>query len=152
LVYTNTAANDIGGGGQSTIGNRVLGYAAVSMPVGKSNLALYGWDMRRLQAAPGPVPVPRGNVIAVGAKLDRPLSPKATLAPLLEFRHELTDNGARMALLGYLLRAGTDLRYRLSDHAAGVVQAQLAFGTLHDEGKSVSVLGPRLGVLIEWAR
>ena len=152
LIYTNTAANDISGGSQSTIGNRVLGYAAVSMPLGKSQFSVYGWDMRRLQAAPGPVPVPRGNVLALGAKLDRPLSPKTTLSPLLEFRHELTDNGARMALLGYLLRAGTDLRYRLSDRAAGVVQAQLAFGTLHDEGKSVSIVGPRLGLFIEWAR
>ena len=152
LVFTTTAANDLGGGDQSTIGHRVLGYAAVSMPLGSSHLSLYGWEMRRLRAAPGAVPVPSGNVLALGAKLDRPLSPKTTLSPLLEFRHELTDNGARMALLGYLLRAGTDLRYRLSDRAAGVVQAQLAFGTLHDEGKSVSIVGPRLGLFIEWAR
>ncbi len=152
LVFTTTAANDLGGGAQSTIGNRVLGYAAVSMPLGNSHLSLYGWEMRRLRAAPGTVSVPRGNVLAVGAKLDRPLSPKATLSPLLEFRHELTDAGAKMTLLGYLLRAGTDLRYRLSDRAAGVVQAQLAFGTLHDEGTSVSIMGPRLGLFIEWAR
>src|SRR6266487_6693868 len=46
LIYTNTAANDISGGGQSTIGNRVLGYAAVSMPFGKSQFSVYGWDMR----------------------------------------------------------------------------------------------------------
>lgn len=152
LVYTTTAANDLGGGNQSTIGDRVLGYAAMSMPLGRSSLSLYGWEMRRLQAAPGSVPVPRGNVLAIGTKLDRPMSPRATLSPLLEFRHELTGSGTKMTLLGYLFRAGTDLRYRLSDRAAGVVQAQLAFGTLHDEGQTVSVFGPRLGMFIEWAR
>jgi len=156
LVYTTTAANDLGASRQSTIGDRVLGYAAVSMPFGNSHLSMYGWDMRRLRArntaSAGTLPVPRGNVLAVGARLDRPMGPKATLSPLLEFRHELTGPGQSMEVLGYLLRAGTDLRYRLSDRATGVIQAQLAFGTLHDEGTSVSIVGPRLGVMIEWAR
>jgi hypothetical protein len=96
--------------------------------------------------------VPRGNVLAIGTRLDRPLGPNATLSPLLEFRHELAGPGAQMELLGYLLRTGTDVRYRLSDHAAGVVQVQLAFGKLQDEGTSVSLFGPRLGALIEWTR
>lgn len=152
LVITKTAASDLGGGETSTVGTRVLGYAAVSMPLGSSSLSLYGWEMRRMQAAAGTVPMPRGNVLALGARLDRPLNPKTTLSPLLEFRHELTGPASRMVLLGYLLRAGTDVRYRLSDRAAGVVQAQLAFGTLHDEGKSVSIVGPRLGLFIEWAK
>jgi len=156
LVYTTTATNDLGASGQSTIGDRVLGYAAVSMPFGNSHLSVYGWDMRRLRArnsaTAGTMAVPRGNVLAVGARVDRPTGPRATLSPLLEFRHELTGPGQRMELLGYLLRAGTDLRYRLSDRAAAVLQAQLAFGTLHDAGTSVSILGPRIGLTLEWAR
>ena len=156
FVYTTTGANDLGTGSQSTIGDRFLLYATVSMPLGNSKLSLYGWEMRRMRArdfgTAGTVSVPRGNVLAVGTRLDRPLGPKATLSPLLEFRHELTGAGARMQLLGYLLRAGTDLRYHLSDHAAGVVQAQLAFGKLQDEGTSVSIFGPRLGAFIEWTR
>src|SRR2546425_7621094 len=152
LVYTTTAANDLGASRQSTIGDRVLGYAAVSMPFGNSHLSMYGWDMRRIRARPAAVPVPRGNVLAVGGRLDHPLGPKATLSPLLEFRHELTGPFQTMELLGYLLRTGTDLRYRLSDRATGVIQAQLAFGTLHDGGRSVSIVGPRLGALIEWTR
>lgn len=156
LVFTTTGANDIGTGRESTIGDRVLAYAATSLPLGRSNLSIYGWEMRRLRArnlgASGTVPVPRGNVLALGARLERPLSPKTTLVPLLEFRHELTDGGSGMTLLGYLLRTGSDLRYRLSDHATGVVQAQLAFGKIEDEGTSVSVVGPRVGFLIEWMR
>jgi hypothetical protein len=51
-----------------------------------------------------------------------------------------------------LLRAGSDVRYHLTDRATAVLQAQLAFGTLHDEGTSVSLVGPRISALIEWAR
>lgn len=152
LVYTTTAANDLGASQQSTIGDRILGYFAVSMPLGNSHLSLYGWEMRRRRARPGTVSVPRGNVLAVGARLDRPISPSATLSPLLEFRHELTGPAQTMELLGYLLRTGADLRYRLSDRATGVIQAQLAFGTLHDGVTSVSIVGPRVGALVEWAR
>ncbi len=156
FVYTTTGTNELGAGSQSTIGDRVLLYAAVSMPVGNSKLSLYGWEMRRFRArdsgTPGTVSVPRGNVLAIGTRLERPLSPSATLVPLLEFRHELTDAGSTMTLLGYLLRTGTDLRFRLSDHAAAVLQAQVAFGKIEDGGTSVSLVGPRLGVLIEWIR
>ncbi len=156
LVFTTTGAHDIGADSQSTIGDRVLAYAAASLPLGSSHLSIYGWEMRRLRArnvgASGTVAVPRGNVLALGARLERPLSPKATLVPLVEFRHELTDAGSGMTLLGYLLRTGSDLRYRLSNHATGVVQAQLAFGKIEHDGTSVSVVGPRIGVFIEWTR
>ena len=156
VVYTTTAANDIGGGEQSSIGDRVLGYVSTSMPLGSSHLSLYGWDMRRLRARneadSTTLAVPRGNVLALGARLEKPLGPNAVIVPLLEFRHELTGGADHMELLGYLLRSGADLRYRLSDRATGIIQAQVAFGTLQDAGTRVSVVGPRLGVLLEWSR
>jgi hypothetical protein len=153
LVYTTTGDNGIAGGTQTTIGDRVLAYAATSLPLGRSQLSLYGWEMRRLRARPSTLPVPRGNVLALGARLERPLNPNTTLVPLFEFRHELTGPGPTMELLGYLFRTGTDLRYRLSDRATGVLQAQFAFGTLQSpDHKRVSILGPRIGALIEWTR
>jgi hypothetical protein len=156
LVYTTTGGNDLGAGRQSTIGDRVLVYGTASLPLGSGHLSIYGWEMRRLRArnvgAPGTVSVPRGNVLALGARLERPLNPKATLVPLVEFRHELTGPADKMELLGFLFRAGTDLRYRLSDHSVGVLQAQVAFGQLQAPGMRVSVVGPRLGALLEWSR
>ena len=156
FVYSMTSANDLGGGEQSVIGDRFLAYASVSMPAGRSQLTMYGWDMRRLRArdydAPKTVVVPRGNLLAIGTRLDRPMGPKAVVSPLIEFRHELTGPGPSMELLGYLLRAGSDLRYHLTDRATAVLQAQIAFGTLHDEGMSVSLVGPRISAVIEWAR
>jgi hypothetical protein len=155
FMYTTTGANDLGGGRRSLIGGRALTYAAVSLPLGRSSLALYGWEMRRMSprnADTNAVLVPRGNVLALGARLNRPLSPKVTLSPLIEFRHELAGPGPTMELLGYLLRTGTDVRFRLSERATAVLQAQLAFGSLRDEGTRVSLFGPRLGAIIEWSR
>ncbi|MGH7530938.1 MAG: hypothetical protein ACREMN_11195 [Gemmatimonadales bacterium] len=157
VMYTTSGANAlVASGEQSVIGDRALAYAAVSMPLGRSTLSLYGWDLRRLRArdsgAPATLAVPRGNVLALGARLDRPLSPAATLSPLLEFRHELTGSSGRMELLGYLVRAGSDFRYRLGDQAVGVLQAQLAVGALHSQGTRISIFGPRLGAFLEWSR
>jgi hypothetical protein len=155
FIYTTTGANDIGSGRQSVIGDRALAYAAVSMPFGRGHLSVWAWEMRRLRAGnidTATVAVPRGNVLAIGARLERPLSPTLTLAPLFEFRHELTGPTAKMQLLGYLVRTGTDVRYHLSERATAVVQAQIAFGSLRDEQRSISLVGPRLGALIEWTR
>jgi hypothetical protein len=156
LVYTTTADNDIGGGQQSAIGDRVLAYAAASLPLGGAHLSLYGWEMHRLRARSSndsaTIAVPRGNVFALGARLERALSPKVTVVPLLEFRHELTGPADKMELLGYLVRGGADLRYRLSARATGVLHAQLAVGTIQDEGVRASVIGPRIGALVEWSR
>jgi hypothetical protein len=156
VVYTTTAANDIGPGQQSSIGDRVLAYLSTSVPLGSSHLSLYGWDMRRLRARneadSTTIAVPSGNVLALGARLDKPLGPDAVIVPVLEFRHELTGETGKMELLGLLLRTGADLRYRLSDRATGVIQAQIAFGTLQDQGTRVSLVGPRIGALIEWSR
>ena len=154
FIYTTSGANDLGGGARSLTGNRALVYGAMSMPLGRNSLSLYAWNMRRFSPASdsGDIVTPRGNVLAVGARFERPMSPKVTLVPLLEFRHELTGPTDKMVLLGYLFRTGTDLRYRLSTQATAVVQAQVAFGKLNDEGTSVSLFGPRLGMLIEWSR
>lgn len=156
ILYAASGANDIGGGQQTSIGDRVLAYVSASLPAGRAHLSLYGWEMRRLRARDhadsATVVVPRGNFLALGARLEAPLSPNATLVPLLEFRHELTGPTDKMELLGYLLRTGTDLRYRFSDRATGVIQAQIAFGTLQDEGTRASLFGSRIGALIEWSR
>jgi hypothetical protein len=156
VIYTTSGPNDIGGGQESVIGDRALLYVALSMPSGRSNLSLYAWDMRRFRARnseqAGVIAVPRGNVLALGARLDRPLTPRITLTPLVEFRHEMTGPAETMEPLGYLLRTGADVRYRLSDHAVAILQGQLAFGQLQDQGTTVSLLGPRIGALIEWSR
>jgi hypothetical protein len=97
--------------------------------------------------------VPRGNVLALGARLERPLSPVLSLAPNVEFRHELAGPATgNLVLLGWMVRPGMDVRYRASGAVTLLVQGQTAFGRVADNGGSVSLVGPRAVVLLEWAR
>jgi len=163
VVYTASQHNEYSGGGPATsdtsvTGDRALVYGSLSAPLGRGSLSVYGFEMARLRPRAfnttyaSAIQVPRGNVLALGVRLDRPLSPRATLSPCVEFRHELTDQGAGLALLGYVVRPGVNLRYRLSRAAAVVWQGQLAFGAVENQGSSSSLLGRRLGVVLEWTR
>jgi len=164
VVYTASQHNEYSGGGPaaasdtSVTGDRALVYGSLSAPLGRASLSVYGFEMARLRPRAfnttyaNAIQMPRGNVLALGVRLDRPLSPRATLSPCLEFRHELTDEGAGLALLGYLVRPGVNLRYRLSGAAAVVLQGQLAFGAVENQGSSSSLVGRRLGVVLEWMR
>ena len=154
LMYTLNQHDELSGSDASITGDRVLLYSSVSMPLGRSSFSLYGFDMLRLspRSVSTTYAVPRGNVLALGARLERPLSPRATLVPALEFRHELNDQGAGMALLGFLVRPGLDLRYRLSGPMSFVLQGQCAVGQLENDGTKVSLLSPRLSAVLEWTR
>ena len=147
-------------GSRSGIGDRVLVYSSVSLPAGASSLVFYGYDMYRLRRRgltatdSTTVRVPRGNVFALGARLERTLSPALRFAPNVEFRSELTGASAgSLTLLGWLVRPGVDLRYRASGRVTLLVQGQTAFGRLADNnGGSVALVGPRVVVLVEWSR
>ena len=137
-----------------------MAYSSVSLPAGASSLVFYGYDMYRLRprglaaADSNAVQVPRGNVFALGARFERTLSPALSLAPNVEFRSELTGESAgSLTLLGWLVRPGVDLRYRASGQVTLLVQGQMAFGRLADSnGGSVSLVGPRAVVLVDWSR
>ena len=153
VVYGAAAHDEFAGGQESATGDRVLVYAAANVPLGRGALSVYGWDMRRFRprdVSADSVTV-RGNVLTLGARLDRPLSPSLTVTPSLELRHELSGDQS-LDLLGYLVRPGADLRWRLSDRAVLTLQASVAIGSIQDEGTTVSLLGPRMGVLLEWTR
>src|SRR5438034_9025462 len=83
---------------------------------------------------------------------DLPLSPVLSLAPNVEFRHELAGPATgSLALLGWLVRPGVDVRYRASAAWTVLGQGQVAFGRVADNGSSVPLVGPRAVVLPEWA-
>ena len=135
-------------------------YSSVSLPAGAGSLVFYGYDMYRLRLRgltatdSTTVQVPRGNVFALGARLERTLSPALGLAPNVEFRSELTGASAgSLTLLGWLVRPGVDLRYRASGRVTLLVQGQTAFGRLaNGNGGSVALVGPRAVVLVDVTR
>jgi hypothetical protein len=155
-VYATSGADTLGAGSRSASGPRVLLYSGLSFPAGRGTLSLYAYDRYRLRPHgydSTVVQVPRGNVLALGARLERPLSPALSLAPNVEFRHELAGPATgSLALLGWLVRPGVDVRYRASGALTVLVQGQAAFGRLADNGSSVSLVGPRAVLLLEWAR
>ena len=155
-MYATSGADTLSAGSRSASGPRFLLYSGLSLPVGRSSLSLYVYDRYRLRPQgydSTVVQVPRGNVLALGARLERPLSPALSLAPNVEFRHELAaPPTGRLVLLGWLVRPGVDVRYRASGALTVLVQGQAAFGRLADGGSSVSLVGPRAVVLLEWAR
>ena len=155
-VYATSGADTLGAGSRSASGPRFLVYSGLSLPAGRSSLSLYAYDRYRLRPHgydSTVVQVPRGNVLALGVRLDRPLSPVLSLAPNVEFRHELAGPATgSLALLGWLVRPGVDVRYRASAAWTVLVQGQVAFGRVADNGSSVPLVGPRAVVLLEWAR
>ena len=155
-VYATSGADTLGAGSRSASGPRFLVYSGLSLPAGRGSLSLYAYDRYRLKPHgydSTVVQVPRGNVLALGARLDRPVSPAVSLAPNVEFRHELAGPATgNLVLLGWLVRPGVDVRYRASGALTILVQGQAAFGRLANNGGSVSLAGPRAVVLLEWSR
>jgi len=155
-VYAASGADTVVAGSRSVTGGRLLLYSAVSLPAGRGTLSLYAYDRYRFRpggADSTAVQVPRGNVLGLGARLDRPLSPALNLTPTVDVRHELVGPPTgSLALLGWLVRPGVDLRYRPGGAVALLVQGQVAIGRLADNGGSVPLVGPRAVVLLEWAR
>lgn len=158
LMYTVSQHDDLSGGSPSVSGDRVLLYSHLSLPWGRRSVSLYGIDMYRMRprqlntTASSVVEVPAGNLVAVGARVEQPLSPRATLAPSIEVRHELTEEDSGLTPLGFVVRPGLDLRYRMSGAAALVVQGQVPVGYLKDQGSTIPLWGPRLGAVLEWSR
>lgn len=156
IVYAASGADTLVGGLRSVTGGRVLLYSGLSLPAGRGTLSLYAYDRYRFRPGGSDTTVaglPRGNVLGLGARLDRSLSPSLGLAPNLEIRHELTGSASNsFSLLGWLVRAGVDLRYRASGDVTILFQGQTAVGRVADNGASVSLVGPRAVVLLAWAR
>jgi hypothetical protein len=158
LVFSMDQHDQLTGGPASATGDRALLYTSLSLPLGRSSLLFYGYDMRRFQPSPfnttatSVVLVPGGNLFVVGARLERTLSARVSVAPSLEFRDELTEQETGLTGLGDLVRPGVDVRYRVGSTTTLVLQGQYATGALEDDGTSVSLSGPRMGAFLEWAR
>src|SRR6266550_3849498 len=115
-------ADTLGTGSRSASGPRFLVYSGLSLPAGRSSLSLYAYDRYRL----------------------RPHGYDSTVVQV--------PRGNVLALVGWLVRPGLDVRYRASAAWTVLVQGQVAFGRVADNGSSVPLVGPRAVVLLEWAR
>ncbi len=162
-VFASRQADKLDGEEKGEVGTQIHFYAALNQGLGSSSLTLYLIDSYR--SAPqieatsvGAVQVPKGNLIALGGKLDFPLSRGLTIVPKAEFRRmseaprDRTGSGS-LESAGSTLRAGADLKYPLNPNLSLVVEATGLFGSVGvGDGTTVGTSGFRGGVHLVFRR
>jgi len=138
-------------------GTQVHGYVSLNHGLAAGSLTLYAMDSFRsapqIEAtAVGSALLPRGNLLALGGRLELPVARGARLVPRIEVRR-LSEasrdptRGDRLEAAGTTLRVGADLRMPVSPDFAVVVEGNGLFGNVGDGvGGTVGVRGFRLGL------
>lgn len=139
------------------VGNRLIGYLSLNQGIGSMSLTVYGFDVFRgdpqVEAtAVGAAKLPRGNLLALGGRLDIPLGSVTTASPNLEWRASdaaPSDTVTALERLGMSLRYGVDVRHRLNRGMALVLQGGGTSGHLLQAGTRVNVSGYRIALHLE---
>ncbi len=139
------------------VGNRLITYVSINQGIRSLSLTLYGFDVFRgdpqIEAtAIGAAKLPRGNLLAVGGRLDVPLGGTTTVSPNAEWRgSDAAPNDTTTALerLGASLRYGVDVRHRLTPGTALVLQGGGTSGHLFQAGSRVNLSGYRVALHLE---
>lgn len=139
------------------VGNRVITYLSVNQGIQSFSLTVYAFDVLRgdpqiEQTAVGAAVLPRGNVLAVGGRLDIPLGAATTVAPNAEWRVSAAAPGTAVTgleRLGASVRFGVDVRHRLARSAALVLQGAGTSGYIMQADRRVSISGYRVALHLE---
>lgn len=140
------------------VGTRIIGYLSVNQAFGKASVTAYGFDVYRgnpqlESTATGPTVMPKGNLLAAGARLDYLLGARTTVSPRLEFRNSAAADPVTGAMgrLGSSFRFGVDARQQIRRGMAGVLQVGGVTGSVAQSGSSYSFSGLRAALSIEYA-
>ncbi|OGU17808.1 MAG: hypothetical protein A3K13_09300 [Gemmatimonadetes bacterium RIFCSPLOWO2_12_FULL_68_9] len=139
------------------VGNRLITYLSVNQGIRSFSLTAYVFDVLRGDpqmepTAVGAAVLPRGNVLALGGRLDVPLGGATTVTPNAEWRaSDAAPNDTTTALerLGTSLRYGVDVRHRLTRSMAVVFQGAGTSGYIVQAGDRVNLSGYRVGLHLE---
>ncbi len=160
-ILARTAKDRVGIAGSDSVrngvGNRLITYLSVNQGMGRLGLTLYGFDVLRgdpqiEQTAQGAAILPRGNLLALGGRLDVPLGVATTLSPNAEWRVSDAAPDARtkaLERLGGSLRLALDLRHRLSPVFSLVLQGGRTSGYVYQAGNRVDLSGFRVATHLE---
>ena len=162
-IFASRQADQLGGTSRGGVGNQFHIYAALNQGLESSSLTLYLFDSYR--SAPqieatslGAVQVPKGNLLALGAKLEIPVARETRLIPKAEFRRlsdaarDAIGNGS-LESAGSTFRVGADLKHPLNERLALVLEANGLFGSVGaGDGTTVGVTGFRGGLHLEYRR
>ncbi len=140
------------------VGNRLITYLSVNQGFQSFSLTAYGFDVLRgdpqiEQTAVGAAILPRGNLFALGGRLDFPLRETTTISPNAEWRTSAaapdTITTAKLERLGASLRFGVDVRHRLTSSTALVLQGGGTSGHIIQAGSRVNLSGYRVALHLE---
>ena len=159
-IVAQSSPDRIGGAQRNGVGMRIITYLSVNQAMGKASITVYGFDVFRgspqIESTPtGTAFLPRGNLLAGGAKLDYTVGSKTTLSPRLEYRASAaaadTSAAASFQRLGASFRFGVDARQSLTRRLTGVLQAGGVTGNVRQAGKSIPFSGLRAALSVEFA-
>jgi hypothetical protein len=162
-IFATRQKDQIDGSSSGGLGNQFHGYAALNQRVRSSTLTLYFTDSYRsapqIEPTPvGAVRVPKGNLLALGAKVEIPVSREIRLIPQTEYRRlseaprDETGSGA-LESAGSTIRIGADLKVPLTSGFALVLEGNGLFGNVAGmDGGEIGVSGFRGGVHLELRR
>ena len=157
-IFAARAKDEKGNQTQNGVGNRFIGYLSVNHGIGSHSITIYGFDVfrsgPRLETA-GAVFLPRGNLYAVGGRVDLAFSRKFHLIPHFEVRRsfradELDANTTDLERAGSSVRFGSDLRLTVSRSAVLVVEVSGITGSVELPTPDNDFDGYRTGVRLEW--
>lgn len=160
-VFARRGSDVVDGDDQNGVGNRLIGYVALNQGLGSSALTAYFYDIYRgspqiEETAAGAALLPKGNLLAGGARMDVGVGPSTTLTPRFEFRLSnaapLTDPDGSLEKLGSTARFGVDLRHRVSPAFAFVVQGGGLTGSLTEADSDIGISGYRAAIHLEITR
>jgi len=162
-IFAFRQADQLDGEERGEVGSQIHVYAALNQGIESSSLTLYFFDSYRsapqIESTPiGAVQLPKGNLLALGAKLEIPVTRETRLVPKVEFRRlseaprDATGDGS-LESAGSTFRVGADLKHPLNQHLALVVEANALFGSVGaGDGTTVGVTGFRGGLHLELRR
>jgi len=158
-IYTRRGQDKINGAAVVEGSNRFATYFSYDGRIRNGTLVAYAYDLYRAGAGlEGVVILPKANLVAAGLQLTIPVARNTRVVPRIELRRSNQAAGTTGPLekLGTSLRFGANLRQRIAEHAALVLEANGLTGSVVSEiqpsNGNVSVSGYRLGVHLEVRR
>lgn len=154
-TFSTFATDELRGGGfgngEYDPGNRFLADIGFLTPVSSGMVNLYAWNYHRVSSRDDEDPTVAGgkeNIFSIGATGSFPLSPRASLEPMLDSRFWSPESGS-----GSLFGLGTGLKFQVGSSLTLVPAVRAEFGKIKssDEADSNSLKGWSISTLFRYA-
>ncbi len=160
-IFAARAKDEVGSRTQNGVGGRFIGYLSVNHGIGSHSITVYGFDVFRSgpriePTAVGAAVLPRGNLYAVGGRVDLAFSAYSRtfrLIPHFEVRRSfqaLDANTTNLERTGSSVRFGSNLLMNVSRSAVLVLEVSGITGSVVQGARDIDFDGYRTGVRLEW--